>query len=104
VSIIAVALYFYSGANPLALLFPLLYTFGFVPLADRIFGEALRDFSDLPRLPSGYPGCFGLAAIPPLWFRVMNPKLMQWAGGDITKVNIDPASKDQLYAKYGAAR
>jgi alkane 1-monooxygenase len=65
--------------------------------------QALRDFADLPRLPSGYPGSFGLAAIPPLWFRVMDPKLMQWAGGDIRKVNVDPAKREKLYAKYGAA-
>jgi alkane 1-monooxygenase len=63
--------------------------------------QALRDFEDLPRLPSGYPGSFGLAAIPPLWFRVMDPKLMAWAGGDITKVNVDPAKRERLYAKYG---
>ena len=23
--------------------------------------------------------------IPPLWFQVMDPKLMEWAGGDITQ-------------------
>ena len=63
--------------------------------------QALRDFDDLPRLPSGYPGCFGLAAIPPLWFKVMDPKLMEWAGHDITKVNVDPAKRDRLYQKYG---
>jgi alkane 1-monooxygenase len=63
--------------------------------------QALRDFDGLPRLPSGYPGCFGLAAIPPLWFKVMDPKLMAWAGGDITKVNVDPAKKVRLYRKYG---
>ena len=63
--------------------------------------QVLRDFANLPRLPSGYPGCFGLAAIPPLWFKVMNPRLMQWAGGDLTKVNIDPARRAELYAKYG---
>jgi alkane 1-monooxygenase len=40
--------------------------------------------------------------IPPLWFRVMDPKLMQWAGGDIRKVNVDPAKRAKLYAKYGA--
>jgi alkane 1-monooxygenase len=62
--------------------------------------QALRDFDGLPRLPSGYPGSFGLAAIPPLWFRVMDPKLMAWAGGDITKVNVDPAKRARLYAKY----
>lgn len=63
--------------------------------------QALRDFPDLPRLPSGYPGCFGLAAVPPLWFKVMDPKLLAWAGGDITKINIDPAKRAALYEKYG---
>ena len=49
--------------------------------------QSLRDFADLPRLPSGYPGCFVLAAVPPLWRRVMDPKVMAWAGGDIARVN-----------------
>ena len=65
--------------------------------------QVLRDFQDLPRLPSGYPGCFGLAAIPPLWFKVMNPRLLRWAGGDLSKINVDPARKAQLYARYGQA-
>ena len=62
--------------------------------------QTLRDFEDLPRLPSGYPGSFGLAAFPWLWFRVMDRKVMQWAGGDITKVNVDPDRKERLYARY----
>ncbi len=49
--------------------------------------QALRNFEDLPSLPSGYPGSFLLAAIPPLWFKVMNPKVLAWAGGDMAKVN-----------------
>jgi alkane 1-monooxygenase len=49
--------------------------------------QSLRSFSELPRLPSGYPGCYALASIPPLWFRVMDKKVLAWAGGDITKVN-----------------
>jgi alkane 1-monooxygenase len=32
---------------------------------------------------------------------VMDPKLMRWAGGDITKVNIDPRNRQRLYSKYG---
>jgi alkane 1-monooxygenase len=28
-----------------------------------------------------------LAALPPLWFRVMDPKVLAWAGGDVTKLN-----------------
>lgn len=63
--------------------------------------QVLRNFDDLPSLPSGYGGCFAMAAIPPLWFKVMNPKVMEWADGDITKVNIDPKHKTRLYAKYG---
>lgn len=49
--------------------------------------QSLRDFSELPRLPSGYPGSYMLALVPPLWFAVMNPKVMAWAGGDFSKVN-----------------
>lgn len=49
--------------------------------------QALRNFDDLPRLPSGYPGSFLLASIPPLWFRVMNPRVLAWAKGDTTLVN-----------------
>ena len=28
-----------------------------------------------PRLPTGYAGCIWLAAVPPLWFRLMHPRL-----------------------------
>lgn len=62
--------------------------------------QALRDFEDLPRLPSGYPGSFALAAFPSQWFRIMDPKLMRWAGGDISKLNVDPDQRDRLYAKF----
>jgi alkane 1-monooxygenase len=35
----------------------------------------LQDMPDAPRLPTGYAGSIILAAIPPLWFAVMHPKL-----------------------------
>ncbi len=50
--------------------------------------QSLRDFEDLPRLPSGYNGMFVVAAIPPLWFRIMNPKTLAWAGGDRNRLNL----------------
>lgn len=64
--------------------------------------QTLRDFEELPRLPSGYPGSFGLAALPFLWFKVMDPKLIRWAGGDLGKLNLDPDASNRLHAKYHA--
>jgi alkane 1-monooxygenase len=63
--------------------------------------QALRDFPDLPRLPSGYPGMYVLAAIPPLWFRVMDPKVVAWAGGDLGKINIHAPAADRIRSAYG---
>jgi len=65
--------------------------------------QALRDFVDLPRLPSGYPGMYAIAAIPPLWFKIMDPKVMAWAGGDLSKVNVDPDAADRLRTRYATA-
>lgn len=55
--------------------------------------QVLRHYPDLPTLPTGYPGCYLLAWIPPLWFRVMNPRLLSLShvAGDMTKVNTGPA-------------
>jgi alkane 1-monooxygenase len=63
--------------------------------------QALRDFDNLPRLPSGYPGCFGLAMFPKAWFKVMDAKLLELCGGDLNKINIDPARRAALFARYG---
>ena len=64
--------------------------------------QALRDSQDLPRLLNGYPGCFGLAVIPRLWFQVMDPKLLEWAGGDLDKINVDPQRRAELYARHAS--
>ncbi len=49
--------------------------------------QALRNLDGIPQLPSGYPACILMASIPPLWFKVMDPKVMAWADGDIGRVN-----------------
>ncbi|WP_333607103.1 alkane 1-monooxygenase [Arsukibacterium sp.] len=38
----------------------------------------LKAYPDAPDLPTGYLGSMLLALIPPLWFRLMAPKLTQW--------------------------
>lgn len=37
--------------------------------------QILRHFDESPQLPFGYPGSMLLALVPPLWFRVMNPRV-----------------------------
>ncbi len=66
--------------------------------------QSLRHFPDLPQLPSGYFGMFPLAYIPPLWFKVMDPRLLALpqVRGDLAKVNIDPARRAEITARYGA--
>lgn len=62
--------------------------------------QTLRDLPDVPSLPSGYPGMLVLAAVPPLWFRVMDPKVMNWANGDLSKVNVLSAKRAQLERRW----
>ena len=62
--------------------------------------QVLRDYDDVPSLPSGYPLMFLVAMIPPLWFSIMDKKVIDWAGNDMDKVNIDPDSKELVYNKY----
>jgi alkane 1-monooxygenase len=35
----------------------------------------LRHFDEAPQMPTGYPGMILLALVPPLWFKVMNPRI-----------------------------
>jgi len=49
--------------------------------------QSLRHFEDVPQLPSGYFGMFLLSYVPFLWRRVMDPKVLEWAEGDMSRVN-----------------
>lgn len=40
--------------------------------------QVLKHYDESPQLPSGYSAMILLAAIPPLWFKIMNPRLTQW--------------------------
>lgn len=37
--------------------------------------QVLRTFDDAPQLPTGYPGMILVGLIPPLWFRIMDPRV-----------------------------
>ncbi len=62
--------------------------------------QVLRDYDDVPSLPSGYPLMFLVAMIPALWFSIMDKKVIDWAGSDMDKVNIDPDAKNEVYNRY----
>lgn len=46
-------------------------------LASRPY-PVLRHFENVPQLPSGYPTMVLLALVPPLWRRVMDPRVDHW--------------------------
>jgi alkane 1-monooxygenase len=65
--------------------------------------QSLRDFQGLPELPSGYPGMFLMAMIPPVFRSVMDRRVVEWAGGDLGKIQIDGARSKQIERKFGGA-
>ncbi|HET8560418.1 MAG TPA: fatty acid desaturase [Marmoricola sp.] len=65
--------------------------------------QTLRDFEQSPVLPTGYAGMIVLALIPPVWRRVMDPRVLAHFGGDIGRANIDPRRRAVVLQRYGAA-
>ena len=63
--------------------------------------QVLRDYENVPTLPTGYGGCFAMAFFPPLWFSVMDKKVVDWADGDLSKININPKAKARLEKRWG---
>lgn len=61
--------------------------------------QSLRDFPDLPRLPSGYFGMFLVAYLPPLWFWVMDPRVARAVHGDPARINFRPGQRESLMRK-----
>jgi alkane 1-monooxygenase len=63
--------------------------------------QALRHFDEAPELPSGYGTMMLLAVIPPLWRRVMDPRVVAHYAGDLRRANIHPPKRGKLLARYG---
>ena len=62
--------------------------------------QLLRDYEDAPQLPQGYPAMMGLALVPAAWREIMDHRVVKWADGDMTKVNIDPAKRNAIFKKF----
>jgi alkane 1-monooxygenase len=64
--------------------------------------QTLRDFAESPVLPTGYAGMIVLALVPPLWRRVMDPRVLAHFDNDITRANISPRKKARVLGQYAA--
>ena len=65
--------------------------------------QALRNFKEAPVLPSGYATMLIPALIPPLWYKMMDKRVVAHYKGDLTRANIHPAKRQEIYQKYGIA-
>lgn len=63
--------------------------------------QSLRHFEDLPSFPNGYFGMFPAAYIPWLWFSIMDKRLVEVTGGDLSRINMLPSKRDKMIKKYG---
>jgi alkane 1-monooxygenase len=60
--------------------------------------QALRHVQEAPQLPTGYAGMIVIAAIPPLWRRIMDHRVLEHYDHDITRANLSR----RLRARIGA--
>jgi len=60
--------------------------------------QALRDYEESPVLPTGYAGMILLALVPPLWRRVMDPRVRAHYGGDLALANLSPRKRATIEA------
>jgi alkane 1-monooxygenase len=54
--------------------------------------HTLRHFEEAPQLPIGYAAIFVLALVPPLWRRVMDPRLADWRARYLPQSSLSPGS------------
>jgi alkane 1-monooxygenase len=62
--------------------------------------QALRHFDEAPELPSGYGTMIVLALVPPVWRRVMDPRVLAHYQGDVSRANLLPRKREKLLRRY----
>ena len=63
--------------------------------------QSLRHFDDLPQLPNGYFGMFTIAYFPPLWFALMDARLVAAVHSDPARINFAPRRRAGLMRRHG---
>ncbi len=62
--------------------------------------QALRHFEESPQLPGGYAAMMLLAYVPPLWFAVMDKRVIRHYRGDLSRINWYGPRREKLMARY----
>jgi alkane 1-monooxygenase len=62
--------------------------------------QTLRDFEESPVLPTGYAGMIVLAIVPAIWRRVMDQRVVDHFGGDVSLANISPRKREKYVERY----
>lgn len=62
--------------------------------------QTLRDFEQSPVLPTGYAGMIVLAACPPIWRRVMDPRVVAHFDGDVSRANLQPGKRERILRRH----
>lgn len=62
--------------------------------------QALRHFADAPQLPSGYAGMITAAYFPPLWYWLMDHRVVRHYAGDVSRINMQPQARRRLLARW----
>lgn len=63
--------------------------------------QTLRSSAEAPQLPAGYATMLSLAAIPPVWRKVMDRRVLAHYNGDVERANIAPRKRERVLAAYG---
>lgn len=63
--------------------------------------QALCHADEAPQLPAGYATMVVVALIPPLWRRLMDPRVLAHYGGDISLAATHPRKTRRLLQRYG---
>jgi alkane 1-monooxygenase len=62
--------------------------------------QALRHFGEAPQLPGGYASMITLAYCPPLWFALMDKRVVRHYAGDMSKINLQPSARSKLMKRW----
>lgn len=61
--------------------------------------QTLRDYEESPALPTGCAGMILLALVPPMWFRVMDPRVAAHYDDDLSCAHLQPRRARRLATK-----